>query len=90
MAIVVFGLGVIFVFIQFIKLSTVGRLGVRISALESEQKTIALENELLKSEINELKSPARIESILGELGEFHPTQIKIIDEVPQKVIAQNR
>ncbi|MCA9385281.1 hypothetical protein KC717_01395 [Candidatus Dojkabacteria bacterium] len=78
MFMLVIGLVLVFVFVQFLKLSTVGRIGNEIAAIKTEQKQLELDNELLKAEINKLKSPSNLESALPTYGEFVSVPVEVI------------
>lgn len=67
-----------FVFVQFVKLTTVGRIGRQISEVKAQQDELELQNELLKTEINKLKTPTNLEETLAEKGSYYPAQIQTI------------
>lgn len=91
MILVVAGLLTIFVFIQFFKLATVGTLGSKISQIKQDQEMFELENEMLRAEISELKSPSNLEEILNKDKNLEQKQINIIsstDTVDEDILAQ--
>lgn len=60
--IVCLGLVAILFFIQTAKLATVGRMGSEISNLEQMEAQMKLENEVLRSEISELRSSEKVKN----------------------------
>lgn len=74
----IFWLSVIFVVIQFVKLATVGRIGIQISELKNQQEEYELSNELLRSEISELLSNSNIEAALETDERLESKKIHVI------------
>lgn len=73
------GLVLIFISVQFIKLSTVGRIGNQISSIKSQQKQYELDNELLRAEINKMRTSENISESLFTNTNLVSKQIKVLE-----------
>lgn len=89
---IVITFAITFVLVQFVKLSTIGRIGEQVSTINQEQDRLELENELLKAEISKLRTPSNLEKSLPEYGNFIADNVKVIQlntSNPDNNIAQN-
>jgi hypothetical protein len=68
-------------FIQTAKLATVGRMGADISKLEVNESQIKLENEILRSQISELRSSQKVKSAIQDDESLGIVDVNIIPSI---------
>ncbi len=83
------GLIVIFVAVQFIKLASVGRVGADITRIKNEQNELELENELIRTEINEMRTASYLDQVLQEDPTLTKKNLNIINSEDTQILAQN-